>query len=208
MLYKLLKIIDIDFDIYFWQYKTKKITEKEMDFIELSKTRRSIRRFKSKNFSNDDLLKILQAAQSAPSAGNCQPWHFFVISDKSIQAEIKNSAYNQEFILAAPVCIVVCADIKRSEDRYNERGRNLYCIQDTAAAVQNILLCAKDIGLGTCWCGAFDEKAVSKILRLQNDTRPVAIIPIGYPANEPVPVKRRPLDEIVTFIGDKKLQIG
>jgi len=176
----------------------------KMDFIELSKTRRSIRRFKSENVSNDDILKLLEAAQSAPSAGNCQPWHFFVVSDKNIQVGIKKSAYNQEFILAAPLCIVVCADIKRSEERFSERGRNLYCIQDTAVAIQNILLCAKDIGLGACWCGAFDENAVSGILNLQNDMRPVAIIPIGYPVNEPVPVKRRPIDEIVTFIGGKK----
>ena len=173
-----------------------------MDFNELSQSRRSIRGFKQQNISKEDLAKLLEAAQSAPSAGNCQPWHFFVISDTAVMTEIRNKSCKQEFILTAPLFIVVCADIKRSEARYAERGRNLYCIQDTAAAIQNILLCAKSLGLGTCWCGAFDEKALSEVLRLEQDMRPVAIIPVGYPLNENATSKRRPIQEIVTFIGD------
>lgn len=175
-----------------------------MDFIELSQLRRSIRSFKQKDISKEDLITILKAAQSAPSGGNCQPWHFYVIHDKAIQIDIVNKCCKQEFILSAPVFIIVCADMKRSEDRYGERGRNLFCIQDTAAAIQNILLCAKDLGLGTCWCGAFDEGKLIEIMHLQKDMRPVAIIPIGYPNNEPVPTKRRPLEEIITFIGESK----
>jgi len=175
-----------------------------MDFSELSQSRRSIRNFKQQDISREDIVKLIKAAQSAPSAGNCQPWHFYVISDTKLQTEIKNACGNQEFMLTAPVFIVVCADIRRSERSYGDRGRTLYCIQDTAAAIQNLLLCAKSLGLGTCWCGAFDEDKVSAILRLQKDMRPVAIIPVGYPASEPVPTWRRPIDEIVTFIGEIK----
>ena len=171
-----------------------------MEFNELTQSRRSIRKFREQDITKDDIIKLLKAAQSAPSAGNCQPWHFFVISDKSIQEKIVPAAYNQEFILSAPICIVVCADIEKTIGRYGDRGRNLYCIQDTAAAIQNILLCAKSLGLGTCWIGAFDEEKLSEILSLQNDMRPIAIIPVGYPANEPDPANRRPLDEIVTYI--------
>lgn len=178
----------------------------KMDFNELSQSRRSIRNFKQKEISKEDIIKVVKAAQSAPSAGNCQPWHFFIVSDKSIQTEIKNACGNQEFMLSAPVFIVVCADIHRSENRYGERGKNLYCIQDTAAAIQNLLLCAKSLGLGTCWCGAFDEKKISEIMKLQKDMRPVAIIPVGYPVNEPVPTRRRPLEEIMTFIGENKYE--
>ena len=173
-----------------------------MDFNELSQSRRSVRGYQQKNIPNGDLEKLIIAAQSAPSAGNCQPWHFFIISDTALKTEIKNKSCNQEFLLTAPVFIVVCADIKRSEARYSERGRNLYCIQDTAAAIQNILLCAKSLGLGTCWCGAFNENALSEIMRLEKDMRPVAIIPVGYPLNEGAPTKRRPVQEIVTLIGD------
>ena len=173
-----------------------------MDFNELVHARRSIRKFKNKNVSKEDILKIIKSAQSAPSAGNCQPWHFFIILDKNIQTEVKNKSCHQPFILTAPVFIVVCCDIERSVKKYGERGRSLYCIQDTASAIQNILLSAKSLGLGTCWCGAFDENELSNILNLKDNLRPVAIIPVGYPVSEPPPVKRRPIDEIVTFIGD------
>jgi len=171
-----------------------------MSFNELAKTRKSVRKFKPDDVSDDIIMKLLEAAQEAPSGGNCQPWHFYVIKDKKVISEIHAKAYTSDWILTAPVFIVVCADIQKSESRYGERGRNLYCIQDTAAAIQNILLCAADLGLGSCWCGAFNESAVSEILNLPKDMRPVAIIPLGYAAADNPKPKRRPINEIVTFI--------
>lgn len=178
-----------------------KIVSVNTTFLELAKSRRSIRKFKDVDVTKEQLMKLVEAAQSAPSAGNCQPWHFYVVKDKKIQTEFKAHAYNQDWILSAPACIVVCADIKRSESRYGERGRHLYSIQDTAAAIQNILLCAKNMGLGTCWVGAFDESKVSEILKLPEDFRPVALIPVGYPSEDAqAPQNRRNIDEIVTFL--------
>ena len=175
-----------------------------MDFLELAQSRRSIRSFTKRAVSQEDILKLLKAAQAAPSGGNCQPWHFFVIHDESVKEDIANATGgNKSFISTTPIMIVVCANIPKSEERYGERGRDLYCIQDTAAAIQNILLCAKSLGLGTCWCGAFDENIVSKVLCLPPKMRPIAIIPVGYPANEPlVSTSRKDLDKIVTFIGE------
>jgi nitroreductase len=174
-----------------------------MDFTQLCNSRRSIRSFTNRDVSKDDVLKLLKAAQAAPSAGNRQPWHFFVIRDEVVRSAITGAAGPQPFMLSAPVMLVVCADAARSESRYGERGRNLYCLQDTAAAVQNILLCAKNLGLGACWCGAFNEDAVSRILNLPAKLRPIAVIPVGHPASEPlVAPTRRPLDEIVTYIGE------
>ena len=175
-----------------------------MEFNELSQSRRSIRNFKPQAISQEDLIKLITAAQSAPSAGNCQPWHFYIVNDKAVQEELTVACYYQNFMLTAPVFIVVCADIQRTIGRYGERGRHLYCIQDTAAAIQNLLLCAKSLGLGTCWCGAFDEAEVSKIMNLREDMRPIAVIPVGYPVSEPIATKRRPLDEVMTFIGETK----
>ena len=171
-------------------------------FIELAKSRRSIRRFKEQDVGKGQLKQLIDAAQAAPSAGNCQPWYFYVVKNKRIQAELTASAYAQGFISAAPACIIICTDSKRNEARYAERGRDLYCIQDTAAAVQNILLCAKDMGLGTCWVGAFDEAEAARILSLPENLRPVAIIPVGYPDEDFRPQSRRPADEIVSFIGE------
>lgn len=171
-----------------------------MDFNALAQSRRSIRNYKHKDVSQEHIIELMKAAQAAPSGGNSQPWHFYIIRDNSIKSRIVTESSHQDWMLTAPVFIVVCADIKRSESRYAERGRDLYSIQDTAAAIQNILLCAKSLGLGTCWCGAFDEAKLSEILNLPEDMRPVAIIPVGYPANEPAATERRPLEEIVTFI--------
>lgn len=180
-----------------------------MDFYELSSSRRSIRSYLDRDVPKDELVKLIEAAQSAPSAGNCQPWHFFVVKDKDLKAKIVEKAYNQNWMLTAPAFIIVCADIQRTTPRYGDRGRNLYCLQDTAAAVQNILLCAKSMGLGTCWVGAFDEEGVRQVLDLKEDVprradlHPVAIIPVGYPASESGTLRRRPIGEIVTFIGEE-----
>ena len=179
----------------------KPVEIKTFDFIKLSKLRRSIRGFKNKDVTKEQLMKLIDAAQSAPSGGNCQPWHFYIIKDKKVQAEIKEKSCRQDWILTAPAFIVVCTESERSSERYGERGRDLYSIQDTAAAIQNILLCAVSMGLGTCWCGAFDEEKLSEVLNLQKDFRPIAIIPVGYPSNDSYPPQnRRPIEEIVTFI--------
>jgi nitroreductase len=169
-------------------------------FIELAKTRRSIRRFEDKDITKEQLTHLIEAARSAPSAGNCQPWYFYIIKNKKIQAELKECAYGQGFILSAPACITVCTDSKRCEARYGERGKTLYVFQDTAAAIQNILLCAKDMGLGSCWVGAFDEPKAAQILNLPENLRPVALIAVGYADQKFEPQNRRPLEEIAAFI--------
>lgn len=185
----------------FGEFREFRENTEKLDFIELAKSRRSIRGFKDKDVTKEQLARLIDAAQSAPSGGNCQPWHFYVIKNKKVQAEIKEKSCGQEWILTAPAVIVVCAESSRSEKNYGERGGDLYSIQDTAAAIQNILLCAKSMGLGTCWCGAFDEKKLSEVLNLPEKFRPIGLIPVGYPANDSYPPQnRRPIEEIVTFI--------
>ena len=171
-----------------------------MNFLELARSRRSIRNYKNNDVSHILLNQLLEAAQVAPSAGNCQPWHIYIVKDKAIIQRIREKSCRQAFIASAPVLLIMCADIVRSEERYKKRGRELYCIQDTAAAIQNILLCAQSIGLGACWCGHFGEKEIAEILNLHSEMRPVAVIPIGYPKKEPTKKELRPLEEIATFI--------
>lgn len=173
-----------------------------MSFSELAWKRKSVRNFKTDEIPIDKIMKLLDTARSAPSGGNCQPWHFYVIKDAALKEKIHESTgTRQPFILDAPVNIVVCADLARTSGRYGDRGRTLYSILDTAAAIQNLLLCATDEGLAACWCGAFDEKTVSDALKLDDGFRPVAIIPIGYAVNEPPKTSRRSIEEISTFIG-------
>jgi len=170
-----------------------------LEVFEAIKTRRSIRSFTDEDVSNEDIERILDAARYAPSAGNIQPWIFIVVRDEKIKMRLSEAALGQFFIEEAPVVIVVCADEERSRRGYGDRGAKLYCIQDTAAATQNILLAAHALGLGACWIGAFNEEEVKKILNIPEGVRPVAIIPIGHPAEKPRIIFKRPLSEIVRY---------
>jgi nitroreductase len=107
------------------------------------------------------------------------------------------AAGKQVSIVQAPVVIVVCADPEVAGARYEDRGRTLYCFQDTAAAVENIVLAAASFDLGTCWIGAFRETDVRKALNLPFNLRPVAMVPIGYPNQERGPRELKPYEEVV-----------
>jgi nitroreductase len=169
-----------------------------MDVLEAIKGRRSVRAFESgRDVSEKTVEGLIDAARWAPSAGNVQPWEFIVVRSLDGKKRLAGAAFNQSFIEEAPVVIVVCADENRSSEGYGQRGRTLYCIQDTAAAIQNIHLAAYSVGLGTCWVGAFKEEEASEVLNIPRGTRPVAMIPVGYTSKFPSPRSKRALSEIV-----------
>jgi len=169
---------------------------KTMELSEAIKGRRSIRAYKKLDLSQETIDKLLEAARWAPSAGNGQPWAFVVASSPQTKRNLSSAAYGQKDVEEAAVVIVVCADEKRAEQNYGARGKSLYCLQDTAAAVQNILLTAYSLGMGSCWVGAFKEEEARKVINAPKDMRPVALIPIGYPDEAPPPRNRRPVKEI------------
>jgi len=170
-----------------------------MDVLTAIRGRRSIRAFKSDDVSTETVEKLLDAASWAPSAGNIQPWEFIVVRKPEIKRALVEAALDQTFIEEAPVVIVVCANENRSSEGYGIRGKTLYCLQDTAAATQNILLTAYSLGLGTCWVGAFREEEAREILKIPQGIRPVAIIPVGYPAETPLLRNRRPIGQTVHY---------
>jgi nitroreductase len=168
-----------------------------MDLSEAIRGRRSIRAFKKQNVPEKIVEKLIDAASWAPSAGNIQPWEFVIVRKPAIKKKLAQAALNQAFVEEAPVVIAVCADEKRSSMGYGVRGKTLYCIQDTAAAAQNILLTAYSLGLGACWIGAFNEDELKEALNAPEGIRPVAIIPVGYSNETPSQTGRRPLSQIV-----------
>ena len=161
----------------------------------------SCRDFQNKPISEEAVTALLEAARWAPSGGNLQPWRFIVVKNAAVKGELALAAFGQEFLVQAPLVIAVCAVPEESAVNYGERGRALYCLQDTAAAVQNILLQAALLGLGTCWVGAFRESAVARALNLPEGEKPVALIPIGYPEG-PMPQDRlrKPLTSVVRTV--------
>jgi len=170
-----------------------------LEVFEAIKTRRSIRAFTDKEVSEEEVQKLIDAASHAPSAGNIQPWEFVIVRNHQIKHKLAVAALNETFIEEAPVVIVVCANEAKSSLGYGSRGVALYCLQDTAAATQNMLLAARALGLGTCWVGAFYEEEVRKVLNVPRGMRPVAVVPVGHPAEKPASRLRRSITEIVHY---------
>ncbi|WP_425061058.1 5,6-dimethylbenzimidazole synthase [Sporomusa carbonis] len=171
------------------------------DIFDCIRDSHSIRQFQPKQIPEPTLTRILEAGNMAPSAGNLQPWYFFVVQDESVKRKLAEAAFDQEQISDAPTVIVVLADPARSNERYSERGAQLYCLQDTAAATQNMLLAAEGLGIGACWVGAFDEAKVAEAVEAPPRLRAVAMICLGYSDEQPKEYKERlGLAEVVKFI--------
>jgi nitroreductase len=173
-----------------------------MDFWQVIDTRHSVRAFDPQHDIPPEMVeRIVQAAIQSPSAGNCQPWHFVIVRREQVKQRLARAAGGQRSIAQAPVVIVVCIDPERSTAQYGARGADLYCIQDTAAAAEHILLAATALELGSCWVGAFDDSAVAGVLQLSATLHPVAMIPIGVPVH-PAGSKtdRRDFSEVVTYV--------
>jgi nitroreductase len=171
-----------------------------VEFSEVIAKRRSVRHFKSDTEVPDqDIRAILDAAVTAPTAGNIQPWRFTVVRTLDARERLAK-ALRQRWATAAPVVIVVSVDPRPCFARYGDRGERLYAIQDTAAAVEHMLLTAVDRGLSSCWIGAFDDDAVREAIGQQAPITPVAVLPIGYSAEFSGRPARRPLSEVSVWI--------
>ena len=158
-----------------------------MDAMDAILFRRSIRKYTTQPVSDETIEELLQAAMSAPSAGNEQPWQFVVIKERELLDEIPNFHQHSGMLREAPVAILVCGD-KRLE-KYPE-----YWIQDCSAATQNILVAVQAKGLGAVWLGIYPVEnrvtGLRKLLGLPEDVTPFSLISIGYPAEQKPPSDR------------------
>ncbi|MCW1301070.1 MAG: nitroreductase family protein [Candidatus Nanoarchaeia archaeon] len=169
-----------------------------MDVFECIFRRRSVRSFLNRAVEDEKISKILEAAIHAPSSGDLQNWLFILVRDRKKKLQLAEAALGQMWMTTADVIIAVCSKTSRVTMRYGERGR-LYAIQNCAAAIENMLLAATALGLGSCWVGAFDETAVKHILNIPPEIEVHALIPIGYPAEKTIKPRRLPLEEVVFF---------
>ena len=144
----------------------------------------------------EKLTKILEAARLSPSANNNQPWHFVVVADKETRERLF-PAYNREWFVTAPVRIVACAT---PSEAWSRQDGEEYWKVDVAIAMQSMVLVAHELGLGTCWIAAFKEEKVKEVLGIPDETRLIAMTPLGYPIEEKQPVsERKPMEEIVHY---------
>jgi nitroreductase len=160
--------------------------------------RQSIRRFSGEPLPEGAIEEILKTGFSAPSAGNKQPWRVVLVTNQELKDQLSIAAGGQTFLAVAPVVLVICAVPSESAERYGERGKTLYVLQDTAALVQNMLLAVHLSGYASCWIGAFDEEKVTGVLNIPTGIRPVAILPIGkMEGNLPPKRGRRTIKEVL-----------
>jgi len=169
-----------------------------MNFDKLVLTRYCVRKFSTKMVEEEKLEIILEAARKAPSAVNFQPFKLYVIKSEKTLTEIKE-CYHRSWINTAPIIIVVIG----LHDSAWKRAQDLkdYTDIDSAIAIDHMTLQAADLGLGTCWVCNFDAEKCSAVLKLKSTEEPIALIPLGYPESDDIPVKKRKgLDELVIWM--------
>jgi nitroreductase len=164
-----------------------------MDVFEAISKRRSIRRYKDSPVEEDKLGKILEAARIAPSAANRQEWKFLVVQDKETREKLVDAANGQKFVGEAPVTIVA---ISTESERIMPCGQPAYTV-DLSIAVSFMILEATELGLGTCWLGAYKEDEVKKILDIPEEVRVPAMFTLGYADEDPGPRPRKDINEIL-----------
>jgi len=175
-----------------------------MEFIDVVKSRTSVRVYSDVPVEDEKITYVLDCARRAPSWANKQCWRFIVVKNKdTINNVAKNSMVNQ-WLKTAPVLIIACADSTES----GSRNKLEYYIVDVSIALENLVLAATDVGLGTCWIGGFDEEKIKEQLEIPKRIRIVALTPLGYPADKKTLIsstfrfvtrgdKRKSLEEIV-----------
>lgn len=169
-----------------------------MDLDKAIKERHSARRFKSKSPDWRKIIEAIEAGSKAPLAGNIPTVKFILVSDKEKIAELAQ-ACQQDFVATAEYVVVACSDNAQIKRSYDERGLR-YSRQQAGAAIENFLLKITDLGLATCWIGAFSDETVKNALQIPDDVEVEAMFPIGYELPHASKQRTKPkLDDILYF---------
>ena len=177
-----------------------------METLEAIKSRRSIRRYKTTPVADKDIKLVMEAARTAPSWANTQCWRIIVVRDIDTKKELANTLSNNnpaiDAIKSAPVLIVACAELQKSGFREGnprtDKGDYWYMF-DVALAMENLVLAAHSLGLGTVYIGAFDAKKAATILEVPLGFCVVTMTPLGHPDQTPEPRPRKELSEITFY---------
>ena len=166
-----------------------------MDVFTAISQRSSVRSYKTTDVEEDKVNKVLEAARLSPSASNRQEWRFIVVRNKEAKKKLAKAAFGQSFIGEAPVVIVACGTESKSVMGCGQPTHTV----DVSIACAFMILQAYELGLGTCWIGAFKEDETKKILNIPEHVRVVAMTPLGYSNQPPSKKSRKSLNQIVCF---------
>ena len=167
-----------------------------MDTLELIARRYSVRAYRPDPVEEDKLARVLEAARLAPTAANRQPFQIIIAHVKGREAELRR-VYHRPWFIEAPLVLCACGLPAQGWVRKYD-GANLTTV-DVAIVMDHIILAAASLGLGTCWIAAFDPAATREVFGLPAGVEPVALTPLGYPADQPGPKERKPLSELVRY---------
>ena len=170
-----------------------------MHVFEAVMNRLAVRKYEKKDVEDKLIGVMLHLATYANNPGSVQEWVFIVIKNPELKTKLAKAALNQEWVKDAPVDIVVCADIGKTALKFGERGERLYAVESVSSAVTIMMLAATELGLGTSWVAAIDEDRVKDILFIPHNIRPIGILTVGYPAEEPEKIKRIDFENM-TFV--------
>ena len=162
-----------------------------MSLLDLILSRRSIRSYETKDLPEEVLMQILEAGRQAPSAVNRQPIRFVVVNDNDMMKNLCDNLINR-FVKYAPVAIVGCADVK-------SLLTGKWAVVDTTIAMQNMVIAAWSLGIGSCWVGGCKVKEIKKMLKIPDKWKFVGLLTLGYPAEQPKPRKKKKFERIFSF---------
>jgi nitroreductase len=168
--------------------------------FDLIQERGSIRKYKHTPIPSSDLQTILEAARRAQSAANRQPWQFIVVTDKTLLEKLVDAAHwpdrpPQSSVSTAPTVIICLADPEMSRKVGPFDG----FLTDLAIAIENMAVTAWQVGIGSCWIGAFQEDNVKTLLNIPEKLRVVSLLTLGYADEHPRPKKRKRLNDIIHY---------
>ena len=166
-----------------------------MEFMELAQTRYSVRAYESTPVEEEKLEQVLEAAVVAPTAANRQPFRLIVISTEGREAELQR-IYGRKWFTQAPLIICACAV---PDEGWVRMAGKPSVDEDVTLAMDYLILAAHSLGLGTCWIAAFDPAAARDVLGLPDGVEPIAFTPLGYPADQPRPKKRKDMSDLVRY---------
>lgn len=181
-----------------------------MDVLEAIHRRRSVREFTAEPVDDDLVRQIIEAGTWAPSSGNMQAWEFVVVQDPAARRLVvdatdagivgRGGVTTQEWLMDAPVIVVVCYDVKRMTARYGRKGRELLTVLDCMACTENMLLAATHFGLGSCPLIGFYPEQLKASLPIPRELTPLLLVALGHPAHDPPPPHRLPVEDVVRLV--------
>jgi nitroreductase len=167
-----------------------------MDFFEVVEKRQSVRKYATRPIEPEKLNRILEAANRAPSAGNFQSFEIYVVQGEDQIKALTAVTFGQDFVAQAPLSIVFCTNPSRCEYQPAET----FALEDATIACTFAMMAVTALGLSSCWVGAFVPAKVAEVVGCKQNVMPMAILSIGYAAEEPERTSRRQLSDLVQFI--------